>query len=110
MKRYIAKCTIFDEEIDNVETYILLETKDSDGETQLDIFLWQEDDRLFYNNNWQVKNIKILKEVETLRGLLEYCQKKLGLELFHMLDTKGEIAIGFSDKMQKDLNTYCLDY
>ena len=110
MKRYIAKCIAYDADIDDIETYILLESKESDGESQLDIFLWQEDNRLFYNNDWQIKNIEILKCVDSLGDLLEYCQKELGLELYHMLDTKGEIAIGFSDKMQKDLNTYSLDY
>lgn len=106
MKRYIAKCKIYDNEINNIDTYILLENKYSNGETQLDIFLWAKDDRLFYNNNWQVKDIEILEEVENMLQLLLYCDRKLGIDLSHMLDENGEIAVGFSDKLEQNLNTY----
>lgn len=105
MKRYIAKCKFYDNEIEG-DTYILLESKESNGESQLDIFLWQEDDRLFYNNDWQIKDIEILEEVDSMLKLLLYCDRKLGIDLSHMLDKNGEIKVGFSDMLAQDLNTY----
>lgn len=106
-QHYIAKCTLFDNTTEIPNTYLLLDEKNSDGQTGLDIILADSIFKnLMYNSDYEVKDLEIVKTVSTLTELVEY-MKTQGEDLSAMVTDKG-IPVGFGDMLPEDLNHYII--
>ena len=105
---YIAKCTLTDGDKKFKNEYLLLDTKDSNGMSGVDIIL--ENNRfnmLWYNCDYGVENLKIVAEVKTLDELIDF-MKSVGVDLSGMVKD-GEIEVGMSDRINQNLYRYVVD-
>lgn len=111
---YIAKCTLIDgdEEYDDEEdikkypnTYLLLNHKDSDGMEGTDVILEYNPMKvLWYNCDYGVEDLEIVKQVSTLDELIDF-MKSVGEDLSSMRTEKG-IEIGMNDMINNNLYRY----
>lgn len=105
---YIAKCTLTNGDKKFKNEYLLLDTKDSNGMSGVDIIL--ENNRfniLWYNCDYGVENLKIVAEVKTLDELIDF-MKSVGVDLSGMVKD-GEIEVGMSDRINQNLYRYVVD-
>lgn len=105
---YIAKCTLTDGDKKFENEYLLLDTKDSNGMSGVDIIL--ENNRfnsLWYNCDYGVEDLEIVAEVKTLDELIDF-MKSVGVDLSGMVKD-GEIEVGMSDRINQNLYRYVVD-
>lgn len=105
---YIAKCTLTDGDKEFKNEYLLLDTKDSNGMSGVDIIL--ENNRfniLWYNCDYGVEDLEIVAEVKTLDELIDF-MKSVGVDLSGMVKD-GEIEVGMSDRINQNLYRYVVD-
>lgn len=105
---YIAKCTLTDGDKKFENEYLLLDTKDSNGMSGVDIIL--ENSRfnvLWYNCDYGVEDLEIVTEVKTLDELIDF-MKSVGVDLSGMVKD-GEIEVGMSDRINQNLYRYVVD-
>ena len=106
-QHYIAKCTLFDNTTEIPNTYLLLDEKDSEGISGLDIVLVESRfGNLMYNTDYNVKDLEIVKTVYNLTELVNFMKTK-GEDLSSMVTDKG-IPVGFGDMLPEDLNHYII--
>lgn len=111
---YIGKCTLisYDEEENEEpkkykEQYLLLNNKDSNGEEGTDIILENSFfGNLWYNCDFGVEDLEIVKKVSTLNELIDY-MKSVGIDLSNMRTEKG-IMVGCNDMINDNLYTYII--
>lgn len=105
---YIAKCTLTDGDKKFKNEYLLLDTKDSNGMSGVDIILENNKfNSLWYNCDYGVEDLEIVAEVKTLDELIDF-MKSVGVDLSGMIKD-GEIEVGMSDRINQNLYRYVVD-
>lgn len=107
MNKFIAKATLYDEK-EYPNSYLLLDTPASDGKSGLDIILLaNETQKLWYNTDYDVKDIVVVKEVNNLDELVDYMKGK-NIDLSNMVTELG-IPIGSNNMLSYNLNQYIIE-
>lgn len=108
MSKLIAKATLFDDEFEDHNVYLLLDNSASDGRCGTDIILFESrTKKLWYNTDYQVKDMVVVDEVSNLKELINSMKEK-GIDLSNMVTNKG-ILIGNDDVLSQNLNCYTLE-
>lgn len=104
--KWIAECNL---EGWNGKQYLLLDDESSNGESGLDIIL--DDTAIFwplmYNCDYEVSNLKKIKQVHNLDELIDYMLSEHDIDLSQKVKDGG-IEVGMGDMLPYDLNHYVI--